>query len=308
MPKIDVAERTLMYSVPNGVSHIDLAKDLSALNRRFYRQGYNYVVESVQIATPIGLKISDIYTMTLSTAASTYMTHNAWKKGFKTWQRMQNEYADGSGARLKGKWADFKVLLDDSGASFLTPIAGDGGALSMGEWVYSNYVYDDAGTSRSPAISLIGTVTEDSHIALIEAYQESRNYPSSGPANETEVSTGFYAQFHGVGDTDDELGTDLRDDNDLPPYDQDDYYGGETNGDDPHPKQLIAINAANPMGRAPGFVAPCGLIEISTGEAALDNAGSADGVYGAGATATGLLLVTVAAGPYKGVLAAPMGQ
>lgn len=326
MAKIEPAVRQLFYQVPNGTSYIDIAKDLSKVNRRMYRQGMSYVIQDVQIGMPAGMRSTDVFQIIFSTIGNSWVSHNAWRKGFKTWQNMQNEYMDGEGSRLKGKWADFKVYLDDSQASGTTlePYAGDGAVYQAGEWIYSNFVYDDAGTSRSPTIHMIGTSTDDSAIGLIQAYGDARNYQSSEPSNRAEMATGFYAQFHGVGDIDDELGTDLRNDNDLPPYDNDDYPGGADNADVAVPQRLGSVNATQSTMTLPGFVAECGLIKIGTNEIQLTNTTETLIDVSDSATATAspgplstyevvsaptvALIITVAAGPYRGVLAAPMGQ
>jgi len=306
MPKIEPAVTQLMYVVPHGDSYIDLAKDLSKVNRRLYRQGMTYVVQDVQIGVSGGMKTTDISQLIFATAGNSYMTHNAWKKGYETWRTQQNEYMDGEGSQLKGKWADFKVYLDDhqAGGTTLEPYAGDAAVYAAGEWTMSNFVYDDAGTSRSPSIHLIGTSTEDSAIGLIQAYGEARNYPAGGPSNPAAMATGFYAQFHGVGDVDDELGNDIRDQNDLPPYDQDEYAGGETNSDVPVPVRFLSCNATQSTVMVPGFIAPCGLIKVTLGEAQLD----ASSLYESSTSPSVAMLLTVATGPYRGVLAAPMGQ
>lgn len=309
MAKIEPAVRQLVYLVPDGTSYIDIAKDLSKVNRRMYRQGMSYVVQDIQIGVSPGMRATDIFQIVFSTIGNSWVAHNAWRKGFKTWQTMQNEYMDGEGSRLKGKWADFKVYLDDSQASGTTlePYASDGAVYQAGEWIYSNFVYDDAGTSRSPTIHMIGTSTDDTAIGLIQAYGDARNYQSSEPSNRAEMATGFYAQFHGVGDIDDELGTDLRNDNDLPPYDSDDYPGGADNADAAVMQRFGSVNATQSTVTLPGFVAQCGLIKIDTNEVQLDGT-AATSVYEVTTASDTSVLITVAPGPYRGVLAAPMGQ
>jgi hypothetical protein len=323
MPKIEPAVTQLLYAVPDGTSYIDLAKDLSKVNRRLYRQGYTYVVQDIQCVVPSALRASDVHTFTFSTMGNSWMVHNAHKKAFKTWQRMQNEYMDGAGSRLKGKWADFKIYLDDSmaAATILEPYAGDNAAYADGEWIYSNFVYDDVGTTRSPTMHMIGSVVDDTAIGLIEAYANSRNYQGSSPDQVSEIASGFYAQFHGVGDIDNELGIDIRDDNDLPPYELDDYPGGATNADAAVPVRLAAVSGTQASMTSPGFIVPCGLIKIFTSELALTDAhavtladdSTSDGpgpnsVYSQGTASTSYVLITMAPGAYRGVLAAPMGQ
>jgi hypothetical protein len=289
MAKIVPAQNKFVVSVPHGtIVNVDIAQCLSILNRRMYRQGMNYFVESVSIHSPAAAVLG------VASVPDTWVTQNAWKKGYGTWRTMQNEYLDGMGSALKGKWADFKVLLDNGGENFITPVDGNSDAYLLGEWIYSNFVYDDAGTARSPAIALIGSSTDDTHIGLIEAYGDARNFPGAAPQNPSEIQTGFYAQFHGVGDIDDELGADLRDDNDLPPYDQDDYPGGAANGDHPIQQYRLATTGEYPMAIGGGFTAPCGLLQFAqtqaSGTSAMD------------------VFITIGVGPYKGVMASKMGQ
>ena len=290
MAKIVPAQNRFVVSVPHGTAVVcDIAHCLSVINRRMYRQGMNYFVESITYA---GASTGAFGTV--QSVPDTWVTHNAWKKGYETWRTMQNEYMDGMGSSLKGKWADFKVLIDDEGLNYVTPIDANGDAYLLGEWIYSNFVYDDAGTARSPAIALIGSSTDDTHIGLIEAYGDARNYPGAAPQNPSEVQTGFYAQFHGIGDIDDELGSDLRDDNDLPPYDQDDYPGGAANGDHSIIQGVLAATAEYPSATMGGFTAPCGLLRLQQAQ----TSGSAAANF----------IITIGVGPYKGVMASPMGQ
>ena len=150
MAKIVPAQNRFVVSVPHGTAvNVDIAQCLSILNRRMYRQGMNYFVESVQIHSPAACVLG------VGSAPDSWITHNAWKKGYGTWRTMQNEYMEGSGALLKGKWADFKVNLDDNGMGFVTPLDGNGDAYLLGEWVYSNFVYDDAGTARRLCIDIV---------------------------------------------------------------------------------------------------------------------------------------------------------
>ena len=286
MAKIQPAQLELAFVVPDNVKcTIDLAHALSIVNRRMYRQGMMYYVESIQYRASAG--VGGVYAI-----PDTWVAHNAWKKGFKTWQTMQNDYADGQGSALKGKWADFKVNISDEGLNFITPIDGNGDAYLLGEWIYSNFVYDDNGTVQSPTIHMIGSTNYDSAIGLIEEYGDARARVRETPSVDSEASTGFYAQFHGIGDIDDELGTDLLDDNDLPPYDLNDYPGGHSNADYPIAVAMGSTTAEVPMTTIPGFKAPCGLIQFVS-----DHTGS-----------TASLIVKLAAGPYKGVMAEPMGQ
>ena len=136
----------------------------------------------------------------------------------------------------------------------------------------------------------------------------------------------MYAKMLTIGD--DELIADLIDNieaaNDSPPYDADDFPGGADNADVPLPVRWASVNATQGSTTVAGFIAPCGLIKVSANELSLTNttevlsdlsdaasAAACPGplsVYQSSATPTFPVIITVAAGPYRGVLAAPMGQ
>ena len=317
MAKIEPAVTQMVYLVPDGTSYIDLAKGLSKVNRRLYRQGYTYVVQDVQVIVNAGQKISDISYLQLSTAGNSWVVHNAWKKGFAAWRRQVREVESGTGIKA-GTWNDFKVYLDDSmeDGTMLEPYAADGAVYQAGEWDYSSLVFDDNGQERDLRMHLIGSsnltdTDEESGIGLINEYQSSRStVQSEDPSTPAAASTSIYAKLSALGDDElmDDLVNNVEDKNDAPPYDHDDYPGGAANADAAVAVRWLTVTASTGNTMAAGFIAPCGLIKVDSVELALDNAGSADGVYASGTAPNTAVMVTVAPGPYRGVLAAPMGQ
>ena len=328
MPKIEPAVTQLMYLVPDGTSYIDLAKDLSKVNRRLYRQGYTYVVQDIQVGVSAGLRSSDIQQFAFYTAGNSYLVHNAWSKAFRTWRRQQRDITSHMGD-ISGKWADFKVYLDDAMAAgtILEPYAGDAAVYQAGEWEHSKLVFDDDGTEREFKMHLIGSTNladsnNASAIGLIhEMNIAARITQSPDPAVFSSAGDGIYAKMIGTDEMSDMLVDNIEDDNDNPPYDHDEYPGGHTNADSAVPVRFGSVSGAQSMSTMAGFIAPCGLIKVSTNEMALGLTAdivAADGstvdapgplsVYANGAAATAAVLVTVATGPYRGVLAAPMGQ
>ncbi len=315
MPKIEPAVTQLYYVVPDGISYIDLAKDLSKVNRRLYRQGMTYVVQDVQLAVVAGMKATDVYQIVLNTSGNSWIVHNAWKKGFAAWRRQVREVEQGTGIKA-GTWNDFKVYLDDSmeDGTTLEPISGDGAVYQTGEWEYSALVFDDDGTEKDLKMHLIGSsnlsdTNEESGIGLINEYQESRaTVQENDPDIPTGASDTIYAKLMGTDEMTDRVVDNVESANDNPPYDQDDYPGGALNADSTVPVRYGSVNATQSTSTLAGFIAPCGLIKVSTAELALDNAASADGVYAVGSAPSAVMILTIAAGPYRGVLAAPMGQ
>jgi len=157
--------------------------------------------------------------------------------------------------------------------------------------------------------SNLADTNNESGIGLIHEYQISRRrVQDPDPDVPADANNSIYAKMLGTDEMSDMLVDNIEGDNDSAPYDDAEYQGGATNADASVPVLWGSVNATQSTSRLPGFIAPCGLIKLSTGELALDNAASADGIYAAGSAPTAVVILTVAAGPYRGVLAAPMGQ
>ena len=69
--------------------YIDLAKALSMINRRAYRQGLYYYVASIDFSNG-----SEAYCQ-VNTLPDTWMTKQAWMRGFKMWSKMNRISAPG---------------------------------------------------------------------------------------------------------------------------------------------------------------------------------------------------------------------
>ena len=175
-------ELTNSSTAGNETSHfIDLAKDLSALNRRLYRQGRDYHVRKISVVssnTPnSGNRIS------FSTAPDSWVTRNAWNRGFKTWMQMNKEGASQTSGVISGTWADFKVYLSDDmrSGSILQPKDNGGNTPSAtnSEWVYAKYVTSEGTTTHDEFLAHLmgdhnGASGSRVSVGLIKSYGESR--------------------------------------------------------------------------------------------------------------------------------------
>lgn len=321
MAKIEPAVTQLLYLVPDGTSYIDLAKDLSKVNRRLYRQGYTYVIQDIQVGVANGMKATDVWSCAFSTAGNSWIVHNAWKKGFAAWRNQVREVERGTGIKA-GTWNDFKVYLDDSmeDGTMLEPYAGDNAVYLAGEWDYSALVFDDDGTEKDLKMHLLGSsnladTNEESGIGLINEYQNSRSTPEgTSPATPAGASDTIYAKLMGTDELTDRMVDNIEAANDDAPYDLTDYPGGAVNADSAVPVRFGSVSGNQTTSTMAGFIVPCGLIKVFTAESALDtngflqDASTANGVYAQGSASTSAVLITMASGPYRGVLAAPMGQ
>ena len=296
---IQPAQRVLTYTFTpsSGAAavDIDLAKDLSAVNRRLYRQGMQYYVSHISLARGD----TGISAMSVKTAGDTWIVHNAWKKAFKFWQAQQKEVSDVMPS-VHGKWADFKVQLDDNAQTAIDTIAGDGGTIVPDEWNYSNYVWDDDGTERTPTFCIIGATAATSKIGMVQEYAISRARVQAEPALDGDASDSIY----GKGLVNDEAMTDLielvESENDVAPYDVDNYVGGDTTGDAPFTQDFVVANFQAGRAMTTGFTAECGLMRVEVASLNADASAPSDVAH--------IIQVHLAPGPYKGVMASPMGQ
>jgi len=294
---VEPAQINLRYSLAAAAQstdvYIDLARDLSRVNRRLYEQGRSYYVAGMTVvnsgATGAGVGAK--------TAGNTWCVHNSWKKGKAKWLEQQKQALDAVSPSAKPVWQDFKVFLDAAhrAGTTLDVLDGSGSsgtAVLSGEWSYSQFVYDDAGTVRQPYIHIVGADVGTTDVGLVEAYEESRPTVSGfDPATPHDASESIYAKIDDHDEMIDELINNMEADNDQPPYDNDQYTGGADNAPVPWFQSLGTANVNAPIQRMNGFVAECGLIKLSyTAE-----------------TQTALL-VHLMPGGYKGVAAEAMGQ
>ncbi len=320
MAKIVPAITSLTYFVGNGTSYIDLARDLSRINRRLYRQGRNYAIESVSITCPgIGMRSTDNVVAGIYSMGNSYVVHNAWEQAFKAWRKQIKDFS--SGPVQTGRWQDFKIYLDDTmeDGTIVDVVAGDGAAVASGEWEYSKLSFDDDGTERSFTMCMIGStdLTDtnlESGIALIEAYQDSRPITGQEPLITGDYSDSIYAKLLGTDELTDLVMDQIEADNDQAPYDVDDYYGGASNGDAAHIERYASVSATEFTRTMPGFIAPCGLVKLVLEEYQLVEGGDPNAtltgksVYASTTAPTTAVTFRLVPGPYKGVLAPPMGQ
>ncbi len=311
----------LMKTNPTGAGtsnlwYIDTAKQLSKVNRRLYSQSRMYAYQGLTfIWRSTGTSAGSVATIEVKvgTAGNTWVVHNAHVKGHALWKEMQDLVLDDNPS-VKGKWHDFKIQLSDaqSAPRELEAIAGDGGLYIGGEWNLATYVLpqhdvDPATGQPLPATEvtaiLIGGDTASKR-ALVKAYQDSRaTVQPTDPNVPPGMSTSFFNLLTDSGSQEPELADVIEDENDQPPYDPDNYPGGDTNADAAAIVQYAAISAAEVDGRCGPFVAPCGLIELQI------RGYDANGVeIDSTAMPEIEVLLHVAPGTYKGVAAIPMGQ
>ena len=111
--------------------YVDLSQCASMMNRKFYRQGLNWAVGGftfMSAAAAQGI-------IRVEKLPDTWVMANAWTKGFKEWQRMNNEALRATES-IRPKYLDFKIFMDsvhhdDGSALNKTPVAFAGAPYTL---------------------------------------------------------------------------------------------------------------------------------------------------------------------------------
>lgn len=246
---------------------IDLARDLSRVNRRLYRAGRDYHVKKVTIVssnTPnLGNRVS------VSTAPDSWVARGAWHRAFKMWNQMNKTASGQLAGNITGTWADFKIFLssDMAGATLPSPLDNGGFEVTAAlDWDVSTFVTPDGtatddefyGTLLGDHIGAAGSRTS---IGLIRSYGESRaTVQLTDPAVPSAASTDPLVNLFDYGTTIDDVIDNLEDSNDQPPYSQVQYPGGAVNMSKP----IVIQDTTIVDGRASmaGFSALMGHLEF----------------------------------------------
>jgi hypothetical protein len=298
--KLQPAVRYLRYELTNSgtpdteTSHfIDLARDLSRVNRRLYRQGRDYHVKRITIVssnTPNGGN-----RVSFSTAPNSWVTQRAWQRGFATWNAMNKKATSVVSGDISGKFADFKIYLsaDMRTGTMLDPLDNGGGIANSGDWDYAELVSPD-GTTSADNFELhmlgdhVGSAGSWTSVGLVKSYGESRaTVDVDQPNVQSVTSDDPLVNVMDDGTVTDEVIDLLEGDNDNAPYGTYNYPGDDAN----HPKPLVVQDTAIVDGRATvgGFMARCGLIEIEAKSPVASDVFS--------------VLVELAPGSYRGIAA-----
>ena len=301
------AVRYLRYELTNSsnagteTSHfIDLARDLSRVNRRLMRQGRDYHVKRITVVSANTPNAGDSGTaannrVSFSTMPNSWVTQMAWSRGFQLMKQMNSHAMQGISGDISGKYSDFKIYLshDMATGTILAPKDNGGNIAVNGEWTYSKFVTPD-GTTGADEFELhmlgnhAGGAGSRTHVGLVKSYGESRLTVDQDSPNATPIVSGDpLANLFDDGTVHDEILTNLKADNDNSPYSANNYPGDDGN----MPKPIVVQDTTIIDGRATvgGFMARCGLIEIES------KSPIASDVYS--------VLVELAPGSYRGIKA-----
>ena len=279
--KIQPAVQTMLFTTEQipakveGVSgeksfYIDISQCASIMNRRFYRQGLNWAVNSIKILSG-GFQGAVI----VQKLPNTWVMSNAWEKVFRAWSKQQKEVLENIGDGVKAKFNDFKIYADPQHTvegfnRNLIPLDGEYNVASPGEWQPSQLVipnFTSPGTNYEPYLTAVGNDIPSVSFSLIDLYQKSRGVPHSPdpdvPADVTGTGNILNMMFD-VGDNNqDVLDNVVGKNNDLP-YVQDDYPGGDTQlpALQIHDYNTITGTTIGSETVSKGGNFPCGLIKL----------------------------------------------
>ena len=309
----------------NAEYYIDLAQCASLANRVSLRQGMEYVVESVTLVTNGAANIG------LFRIPEHWAAINAWEKAYHIWQKSQHQVLDDN-PTIAGRYRDFKISYD-AGHTFannLIPMGydADGVASTHYDWEGSDIQIPNdpaSGTTTGYKLHMLGDKTATS-MGIINGYAASRSRPPSEEPNVPHMDSWMIEAFD-VGENLPEIVTDLRYENDEPPYligleggSLEFYPGGEYQGIQPwtaggmNPsfgtlQSVLSIRGGtSAVGTTTvgGFVAPCGLLKLTVDADSLQE--SPSGPYDLGVLPSLMVCVTMAPGGYKGLLAQGMRE
>ena len=291
--KIQPAIQTLNFTVelpPAGATaFVGLSQVASLVNRRFYRQGLNWAAAGFKILSNPGTTGSVL----ISKLPNTWVMSNSWEKGFRHWQRMNNE-ALAESESVRPRFLDFKIYADADhhslgfGANLLpTSILG---TYTPGEWEPSKFQIPDTTTAsgvQDREVIAVGAnypgvgPTGLNAVSLIEGYAASRALPEindpNTPTDALRVDGGtpqnwIAATFSDGTQQTDAVLTDMVTENNQAPYPYEDdgihtdtmYPGGANQGTglQIHDLEFISGTTIGGTTRLKGGNFPCGLIRF----------------------------------------------
>ena len=249
--KIEPAVLEHYFNLPAGISYVDLNQVNSLVNRRFYRQGLQNAVASIEVQfTPNPGQTAATGDVIISKLPATWVLANAYKKGLDSWMKMNRE-AMAETESVRPKFLDFKIFMDSDhhaagSAANLKPTSGPGGGMlavpATGEWDYSK-VYTPRASDVVPAVGtdnldeweIIATganfpgagASGLNAVSLIEGYAASRGLPyqtdPNVPADASDVAGGtphnwMGAMFNEGTTQDHEVIEDMITENNVAPY------------------------------------------------------------------------------------------
>jgi hypothetical protein len=301
--KIEPSVLSLLFETTAGsaidAKYIDLSQCASLMNRRFYRQGINWVVRDIKF---MNLEPQSNAQIVIGKLPNTWVMSNAWEKGFRAWQRMNREALSETDS-VRPKFLDFKIYADAEhhalgfDGNLLPRAFAAASTATAGEWIASKVVQPKTdGTDDVQERELIacgsnypGTSPVSGHnaVSLIEGYAASRGLPNvidpnvpddAASANDNIPANWLASMFNEGTDQTEAVLEDMITENNIAPYPfenatvgattfTDTQYPGGANqlpGVEMHDFELITSTTVGGTTRFKGGNFPYGLMKIGT--------------------------------------------
>lgn len=316
----EVQELVLTYQFAanemNTPKYIDLAQSLSKINRKLFRQGMIYEIESITAVNPNAPATG----VGLAVLPCNWVTRNAWVKAHALWKQMNLKVLSDNPS-VQGKWADFKLYFD--GAHFTGGTTANGPTLNKhpvdldlvevlpGEWNMSTFVLPqhDVDPTSGEVLAAdqfechmlganLGSAGAWTSVGAIQGYADTRSQVQAGPLVPGDMSESWMTQLTDDGSQEPELADNIENANDSPPYDADDYPGAAGNNDGGTLVSSLYVNSFNQKDMSFGHRVPLGLLKVLVAQVT-----PAQGEV-AGVT----LIIKLRSGSYNGVTGHQMRQ
>ena len=107
--KTPPCELTIFTTLPVGSSVADVGRLASEINRKTFRQGYQYMIQKIEFYTTT----NDPVTIIVGRLPNHWPCINAWTKSMALWKQQQDDRLDESGLeQTVAAHRDFKIFID----------------------------------------------------------------------------------------------------------------------------------------------------------------------------------------------------
>ena len=299
---------TINSTANQSAAYINIAKDLSAINRQLFRQARMYKVKSLTIVDNDQEKFVQV-----GIAPDSWAMRNAVKRAFNRYNEM-NDLVLAAQPSLKARWSDFKPYLSTrhrdaeigAGGTTETPEDMNGNNLQYGEWKYSTFESPDGvghGDVDGYEVTVLGPhdlrgTSDYDSVGLIQSYGDAR-----GTVNQIEPNINVAAasddplvNLLDAGTQFDEIAENVSQEGDRPPYAMSSQPGNDYCGASGNMPEELMIAEFNSSSITEGVQRIFG-INVPLGVIRLDHSTVNPPAGGNNFT----VIVEVAEGSYKGV-------
>ena len=246
--------------------YISIPRELAAHNRRLYRMNKHYAVSGGMLSLRQKEGFQDISNVRIDiqVLGDTWFERQAYQEAFEQWLEMR-ETTD-TPNDLKGRWNDWRVLMDSQQSSDSTELLRSASITKYGDFDFSDYTFHKSdgtvGTQLAYATNMTDWNESDSTFSMQEAYKQMLMKPPVQDLPEVDASTTLasspYVRFDTI-DTNEvgvEIMKDAIEEGFNPPYSRDyQQCDNETIFSGRLPSNGSTVHL-------PSFIAPLGYIKV----------------------------------------------